>query len=141
MAVFLAELKAVIGNPKFWALLLALVGIGASFAQGGISEWQAVQAAVAALAVYSTGVAIENRGASKNVDVGYAIDDAADLAVKASEKTIIGSGLGTAKKEAAIELATDYLKARGVIVAESVVSGAVEAAVSDRFPKESEVKA
>ena len=47
-------------SRKFWALVLALVGIVAAFAQGGISEWQAVQAAVVALAAYSTGVAIED---------------------------------------------------------------------------------
>ena len=54
------KLKALLQSRKFWALVLALVSIAAGFAQGGITEWQAVQAAVSALAAYSIGVAIED---------------------------------------------------------------------------------
>lgn len=53
------KIKEVLSSRKFWALVVALVTVASAFAQGGISEWQAVQAAVAALAAYSTGVAIE----------------------------------------------------------------------------------
>lgn len=58
----LEKLKYLFQSRKFWALFLALVTIAAGYAQGGISEWQAVQAAVVALAAYSTGVAIEDNG-------------------------------------------------------------------------------
>jgi hypothetical protein len=49
-------------SRKFWVLIVALVGIAAGFATGQIDAWQAIQAAVAALAAYSTGVAIEDAG-------------------------------------------------------------------------------
>ncbi len=52
----------VLHSRKFWALILALLAIVAGFATGQLDAWQAIQAAVAALAAYSTGVAIEDAG-------------------------------------------------------------------------------
>lgn len=54
------KLYQLLQSRKFWALVIALVAIAAGFAQGEVSEWQAIQAAVAALAAYSTGVALED---------------------------------------------------------------------------------
>ena len=51
-------------SRKFWALLAALTAVAAGLSSGQIDVWQAVQAAIAALAVYSTGVAIEDAGRS-----------------------------------------------------------------------------
>ncbi len=56
------QVRRVIRSRKFWVLLAALAGIGAGLSTGQITEWQAVQALIAALAVYSTGVAIEDAG-------------------------------------------------------------------------------
>jgi len=52
-------------SRKFWVLAAALLATLASFITREITVWQALQAVVAALAVYSTGVAIED---SKNVN-------------------------------------------------------------------------
>jgi len=64
---FTEQLKKILHSRKFWVLVAALVATLAAFLTQEIDVWQALQAAVAALAVYSTGVAIEdgNRGIQK----------------------------------------------------------------------------
>lgn len=52
----------VLHSRKFWALVIALLAIVAGYATQQLDAWQAIQAAVAALAAYSTGVAIEDAG-------------------------------------------------------------------------------
>jgi len=61
---FTEQLKKILRSRKFWVLMAALLATLAAFLTQEIDVWQALQAAVAALAVYSTGVAIEdgNRG-------------------------------------------------------------------------------
>ena len=54
------KLKALFQSRKFWVLVASLVAIGTGYFAGGIDVWQSVQALVAAFAVYSTGVAIED---------------------------------------------------------------------------------
>jgi hypothetical protein len=49
-------------SRKFWALMAALIATLAAFCTQQINVWQALQACIAALAVYSTGVAIEDSG-------------------------------------------------------------------------------
>jgi len=49
-------------SRKFWVLLTALVMCWGSFALGEINIWQSIQASIAALCFYSTGVAIEDAG-------------------------------------------------------------------------------
>ena len=56
------QVRKVLRSRKFWALLAALTAVAAGLNSGQIDVWQAVQAAIAALAVYSTGVAIEDAG-------------------------------------------------------------------------------
>ena len=56
------QVRKVLRSRKFWALLAALTAVAAGLSAGKIDVWQAVQAAIAALAVYSTGVAIEDAG-------------------------------------------------------------------------------
>jgi hypothetical protein len=56
------KLQRVLQSRKFWALIAALVTVGAAFSYHQIDVWQAVQGVIAALAVYSTGVAIEDNG-------------------------------------------------------------------------------
>ncbi len=64
---FLDQLKKIVRSRKFWVLIAALLATVAAYVSGNIDMWQALQAAVAALAVYSTGVAIEDNGnASKS---------------------------------------------------------------------------
>ena len=58
------QVRKVLRSRKFWALLAALTAVAAGLSAGKIDVWQAVQAAIAALAVYSTGVAIEDAGRS-----------------------------------------------------------------------------
>ncbi len=56
------QVHKVLRSRKFWALLAALTAVAAGLSTGHIDVWQALQAAIAALAVYSTGVAIEDAG-------------------------------------------------------------------------------
>lgn len=62
---FREQLTALLHSRKFWALVTALVSAVAALATGEINTWQALQAALAALAVYSTGVALEDMGRGK----------------------------------------------------------------------------
>lgn len=58
----LDQIGAILRSRKFWILVTAIVGIAAGFSTGGITQWQAVQALVVALSVYSLGIAIEDNG-------------------------------------------------------------------------------
>jgi len=58
----LDQFKKLIRSRKFWVLVTALLATLAAFCTDQISVWQALQALVAALAVYSTGVALEDSG-------------------------------------------------------------------------------
>lgn len=49
-------------SRKFWALILAIVTAASLLSTGQITAWEFLQAAIAALAAYSTGVAIEDAG-------------------------------------------------------------------------------
>lgn len=62
---FSEQIRKILHSRKFWVLAAALLATLASFITREITVWQALQAVVAALAVYSTGVAIED---SKNVN-------------------------------------------------------------------------
>jgi Mg/Co/Ni transporter MgtE len=59
---FSEQLKKIVRSRKFWVLIAALLATIAACVAGQIDIWQALQAGVAALAVYSTGVAIEDNG-------------------------------------------------------------------------------
>ncbi|HNS07176.1 MAG TPA: hypothetical protein PKZ26_08885 [Anaerolineaceae bacterium] len=59
---FLEQLKMMLRSRKFWALMAAIIATLAAYLTQQIDVWQALQALVAALAVYSTGVAIEDSG-------------------------------------------------------------------------------
>ncbi len=56
----LTQIQRLLRSRKFWALLAALATIAAGWSSGELNVWQSVQAVIAALAVYSTGVAIED---------------------------------------------------------------------------------
>lgn len=56
------QIKKILRSRKFWVLAAALLATLATYCSGEITLWQALQAAIAALAVYSTGVAIEDNG-------------------------------------------------------------------------------
>ena len=58
----LEKFKSLWRSRKFWVLLSALVICWSTFALGEVSVWQALQGTIAALCVYSTGVAIEDAG-------------------------------------------------------------------------------
>ena len=59
---FMEQIKRILRSRKFWVLVTALLTTLAAYLTSEISMWQALQAAVAALAVYSTGIAIEDSG-------------------------------------------------------------------------------
>jgi len=59
---FWQQIKLMLRSRKFWVLLAALSRPSAGYSSGQMDGWQAVQALIAALAVYSTGVAIEDAG-------------------------------------------------------------------------------
>ena len=54
------KLKALFQSRKFWALIVSVVAVTAAYATGEVTVWQAAQGVIAALAVYSTGVAISD---------------------------------------------------------------------------------
>jgi len=56
------KFKSLWRSRKFWVLLTALVMVWSTFALGEVNIWQALQGSIAALCVYSTGVAIEDAG-------------------------------------------------------------------------------
>lgn len=59
LKAFLAKVFGELKSRKFWALVAAVVAIGQAVGLGEITQWQALQALIAALAAYSTGVAVE----------------------------------------------------------------------------------
>ena len=59
MSVF-EQIVRVLRSRKFWALLAALATVAGTYFAGEVDAWQALQAVIAALAVYSTGVALED---------------------------------------------------------------------------------
>ncbi len=59
---FAEQINRILRSRKFWVLVTALLTTLAAYLTSEITVWQALQAAVAALAVYSTGVAIEDSG-------------------------------------------------------------------------------
>jgi hypothetical protein len=56
---FSEQLKKILHSRKFWVLLAAILATLSAYLMHEITVWQGLQALVAALAVYSTGVAIE----------------------------------------------------------------------------------
>jgi hypothetical protein len=59
---FNEQINRILRSRKFWVLVTALLTTLAAYLTSQISVWQALQAVVAALAVYYTGVAIEDSG-------------------------------------------------------------------------------
>ena len=59
------KVKALFRSRKFWVLIAAIVTILGAFLTQQVDAWQALQALIAALAVYSTGVAIEDNGTNQ----------------------------------------------------------------------------
>ncbi len=56
------KFKQLLSSRKFWVLIAALIATAAAFFTSEITAWQAVQALIAAIAVYTTGTAIEDAG-------------------------------------------------------------------------------
>lgn len=57
------QIVRLLRSRKFWALFAALASVAGAYFGGEITVWQALQAIIAGLAVYSTGVALEDAGA------------------------------------------------------------------------------
>ncbi len=62
------KIKLLLQSRKFWVLVAALAATASALAAGKIDEWQALQAAIASLAVYCTGIAIVDAGAASKTD-------------------------------------------------------------------------
>jgi len=58
----LAGIQRMLESRKFWVLLAGLATVTGALVTNQIDTWQAVQAYIAALAVYSTGIAIVDGG-------------------------------------------------------------------------------
>jgi hypothetical protein len=65
-AAELSKLKMLFQSRKFWVLLAAIVAIAGGYATGQVDGWQALQLLIAALAAYSTGIAIVDAGAASS---------------------------------------------------------------------------
>ena len=62
---FLEQIKRILRSRKFWVLVAAAVATLAAYLTQEINVWQALQALVTVLAVYTTGVAIEDSGKAR----------------------------------------------------------------------------
>ena len=63
------KLKKVLRSRKFWALVVALIGIAAGFFNGGVDAFQSLQLAIGAVSAYVIGTGIEASGeAQTNYD-------------------------------------------------------------------------
>lgn len=62
---FKEQILKILRSRKFWTLLAALMAVGGAYISGQVDAWQALQAVIAALAVYSTGVALEDSSLRK----------------------------------------------------------------------------
>ena len=72
-----------------------------------------------------------------NPNPAYVLEEAARLAVNAAEQSGLSKQLlasGKSKKDYALSVAADYLKANGVKVNFELVNAAIEAAVINLFP-------
>ncbi len=58
----LEQVKKILRSRKFWVLVAAIVATLSAYLTSEIDVWQGLQALITALAVYSTGVAIEDNG-------------------------------------------------------------------------------
>ncbi len=56
----LEQVGKILRSRKFWVLIAALAAVAGTYFGGKVDAWQALQAVIAALAVYSTGVAVED---------------------------------------------------------------------------------
>lgn len=54
------KLKTLLTSRRFWALVTALVATAAGFAQGELTEWQAVAAITAATSAYALSIGLGN---------------------------------------------------------------------------------
>jgi len=83
------KVKELLQSRKFWALVLGLLAIIAGYSTGKLDAWQAIQAGVAALAVYGTGIALVD--ASANIGAGISGSQAAPA--QPAQSNIINSPL------------------------------------------------
>jgi hypothetical protein len=58
------KIQMLFQSRKFWVLIAGIVTIAGAYATGQIDGWQSVQAIIAALAAYTTGIAIVDAGAA-----------------------------------------------------------------------------
>ena len=61
-AAELSKVQRLLQSRKFWVLVAAIVAIAGGYATGQVDGWQALQLLIAALAAYSTGIAIVDAG-------------------------------------------------------------------------------
>ena len=59
---FKDQVLKVLRSRKFWVLVAALLTAAGSYCTGDLGIWELLKAVIASLAVYSTGVAIEDAG-------------------------------------------------------------------------------
>jgi hypothetical protein len=56
------QLVKVLRSRKFWVLVIALLTAAGGYCTGDLGIWELLKVVVASLAVYSTGVALEDAG-------------------------------------------------------------------------------
>lgn len=62
------QIKATLRSRKFWTLVASLATIYAGYATTQVTPWQALQAAIASLAAYSIGTALEGAPGPSGID-------------------------------------------------------------------------
>ncbi len=86
---------SILKSRKFWVLILALITSASLFATQQIDGWQFLEAVIAAVAAYSTGVALEDAGAkmgAKNVLDKIPAQPLSLTTAKAEPKTKVKQG-------------------------------------------------
>lgn len=140
--MFLQKIANLFRSRKFWALILSFITITAALVLGEINFWQFLQGALVALAIFSTGIAIEDMALGWRTPGEQHIYDQVMFSIPEQFRLILTSRkfwiLLTALAAAAAGLLTGEITvwqfAQAVIAALSVYSSTV--AIDDSGRKE-----
>jgi len=145
--MFLQKIANLFRSRKFWALILSFITITAALVMGEINFWQFMQAALVALAIFSTGIAIEDMANGWRTPGEQHIYDTIMFSIPEQIRMILTSRkfwiLLTAIATAAAGLLTGEITvwqfAQAVVAALSVYSSTV--AIDDSGRKENSLAA
>ena len=140
--MFLQKIANLFRSRKFWALILSVITITAALVMGEINFWQFMQAGLVALAIFSTGIAIEDMangwrtpGEQHIYDtIMFSIPEQIRMILTSRKFWILITAIATASAGLLTNEITVWQFAQAVIAALSVYSSSV--AIDDSGRKE-----